>query len=439
MTASLLNSRIVIVGGGPGGLTLARILQVEGAKNVTVFEREPHKDYRPQGGTLDLHQESGQHALRMAKLHKEFLALARAEGEDMKILDKHGKVHFEEIKKGEGAGDRPEIDRGDLRNLLIDSLAPGTIRWGTTVKEVEELQGGGIRLTFVESFGTEAEQSGVLEADLVVAADGAWSKIREMLSPARPIYSGISFLDITLKDIDQTPIVDNDGSVPYKTLGELVGRGSIFAIEEGKGLIAQRNSKGTARIYVALRVPENWLKEQSGMDFDNVDDTVSKAVSLFKDWNPALLQLITANKDPVVPRPIYALPVKHTWKRPPTDTPRKSMITLLGDAAHVMSPFAGEGVNLAMADAASLARVLASPRHAHSLQLAVEQYEADMFRRTEPVAKESAGNLEVIFAENAPKGMADMMKEVTHWFFPVKYLIKIAGERISEAVWGRSD
>ncbi|KAJ3095114.1 hypothetical protein HDU97_007255 [Phlyctochytrium planicorne] len=439
MTASLLNSRIVIVGGGPGGLTLARILQVEGAKNVTVFEREPHKDYRPQGGTLDLHQESGQHALRMAKLHKEFLALARAEGEDMKILDKHGKVHFEEIKKGEGAGDRPEIDRGDLRNLLIDSLAPGTIRWDITVKDVVELGEGSIRLIFVEGYGTEAEKPGVLEADLVVAADGAWSQFREMLSPAKPIYSGISFLDITLKDIDHTAIVDKDASAPYKTIGDLVGRGSILALEHDKGLIAQRNSKGIAKVYAALRVPENWLKEQCGMDFDDVDGTTTKVASLYHDWSPVLLQLITANKSPIIPRPIYALPVKHTWKRLPSETPRKSMITLLGDAAHLMSPFAGEGVNLAMADAASLAKILASARHAHSLQLAVEKYETEMFKRSKPVAKESAKNLEVFFGSDAPKGLADMMKEYSHWFFPVKYLIKIAGERFSEAVWGRSD
>ncbi|MEI9963470.1 MAG: FAD-dependent monooxygenase [Caulobacteraceae bacterium] len=70
--------RIAIIGGGPGGLMLARLLQVRGVP-VVVFERDSHPTYRPQGGSLDLHAQTGLRALRLAGLETAFLAHARPE------------------------------------------------------------------------------------------------------------------------------------------------------------------------------------------------------------------------------------------------------------------------------------------------------------------------------------------------------------------------
>lgn len=82
---------VTIIGGGPGGLTLARILQKRGYE-VTVYERENSASSRGQGGTLDLHAESGQEALKEAGLIDKFWEHARPEGQDTRILDKTGKV-----------------------------------------------------------------------------------------------------------------------------------------------------------------------------------------------------------------------------------------------------------------------------------------------------------------------------------------------------------
>src|SRR5205809_821255 len=72
--ASLLQGkRIAIAGAGPCGLTLARLLQQKGA-DVRVFELESSTAARNQGGSLDLHEDSGQLALRKAGLHELFLA-----------------------------------------------------------------------------------------------------------------------------------------------------------------------------------------------------------------------------------------------------------------------------------------------------------------------------------------------------------------------------
>jgi len=156
--------RIVIIGAGPGGLTLARILQLKGVE-VKVYQQESSIDVRSQGGTLDLHVESGQYALQTADLFDKFQALCRPKGQDTRIIDKSGKVHYEEVSH-ENNFDRPEIDRRDLRQLLLESLKANTIAQGHSLQSIESLGNGQHKLAF---------NNGVIEtADLVIGADGAW-------------------------------------------------------------------------------------------------------------------------------------------------------------------------------------------------------------------------------------------------------------------------
>ena len=124
---------IAVVGAGLGGLVLARVLQLHGI-TVTIFEREPTSSPRGQGGSLDIHPETGQYALETAQLTAQFRKVARPEGEDTRITDKHGTVVFEDLppptpEEGRPHAGRPEVDRGQLRQLLLDSLHPGTVHW----------------------------------------------------------------------------------------------------------------------------------------------------------------------------------------------------------------------------------------------------------------------------------------------------------------------
>jgi 2-polyprenyl-6-methoxyphenol hydroxylase-like FAD-dependent oxidoreductase len=156
--------RVAIVGAGPGGLILARILQLKGVE-VQVYERESSIDDRSQGGSLDLHVESGQYALRTADLFDKFLSLCRPEGQDLRIIDKDGIVHYDEVSNDNDFS-RPEIDRRDLRQLLLESLKPNTIVQGYNLQKIESLGNGQHKLVF-ENGKTET-------ADFVVGADGAW-------------------------------------------------------------------------------------------------------------------------------------------------------------------------------------------------------------------------------------------------------------------------
>ncbi len=382
MTRSAIRTtspRIAIIGAGLGGLTLARVLHTRGIP-ATVYDLDISPTARNQGGTLDLHPESGQAALAEADLSEGFRRLARPEGEEMKILDKTGAVLLYEAAE-DAAGERPEVDRAALRDLLLGSLPDGTVRWGAKVASVTPLAlGAGFALTFADS--------SVVSAGLLVGADGAWSKTRALLSDATPVYSGLSMVEAHLPDVDYL----------YPAAAALVGRGSMFALAEGKGLISQRNGDGRIRTYIALRVPQEWATSGT-VDFDNPAAARATLASYFDGWDPSLLALITDAEDTLVPRPIYALPVGHRWDR-------VSGVTLLGDAAHLMSPFAGEGANLAMLDGAQLAVALA----AHTdTEAALAAYEAALFPRSEAAAAESAENLITAFAPGAPRGMLDAM------------------------------
>jgi 2-polyprenyl-6-methoxyphenol hydroxylase-like FAD-dependent oxidoreductase len=315
---------IVIIGAGPGGLTLARILQQRGVKAV-IYEAEESANARNQGGSLDLHEGTGQYALRACGLIEEFQKLTRPDGDDTTVVDKSATVHYQSKPPILFSANRPEIDRTHLRNLLIESLSEGTIMWGKKLKEMKE------HSDFVEVFfedGTSAK------AVYLVGADGAWSKVRSHLSEIKPEYSGVTFVDMTVIDLD----------VKSPDLSKLVRQGTLFAFDEGQGIIAQRNSGGKVRVYASIKIPETGDECLTKNPKDFLRNN-------FTTWVPILKEFFTHSEEDSVVRKIYALPVGFSWEV-------NDRITLLGDAAHLMSPFAGEGVNLAMADACDLADCL---------------------------------------------------------------------------------
>ena len=110
--------RISIIGAGPGGLMLARLLQVHGI-HPTIYESDASATDRPQGGSLDLHPEDGLLAVNVAGLLDRFRQHARYEGQQTRIYDKTGTLLLDEKDEEDHAPDgefaRPEIDRLVLR------------------------------------------------------------------------------------------------------------------------------------------------------------------------------------------------------------------------------------------------------------------------------------------------------------------------------------
>ena len=228
----------------------------------------------------------------------------------------------------------------------------------------------------------------------MIGADGAWSKVRPLLSDAQPTYLGISFIETHLLDVD----------VRHPESVALVGNGSMFAMSDEKGLITHRDGNGRITVYIALKTPENWAAS-SGIDFHDTEAAKQQLLSHFTGWNDQLRALIAESDVELLPRSLYALPIGHRWDRIPG-------VTLLGDAAHLMSPFAGEGANLAMLDGADLAEAILA--HPDDIEIALATYEEALFPRSEAAAAESTRNLNIGFRSDAPQGMIDQMNSYTY-------------------------
>ena len=367
---------ITILGAGLGGLTLARVLHVHGIA-ATVYEAEASADARTQGGMLDIHDYNGQLALKAAGLFDEFRRIIHEGGEATRVLDLHGAVLFDQ--PDDGSGGRPEVHRGDLRRILLDALPRGTVQWGRKVTAIHPLGDGQHALTFADG--------STVTTSLVVGADGAWSRIRPLLSDVKPAYVGTSYLETYLLDADAR----------HPASAKVVGGGSMLALAPGKGIIAHREPSGVLHTYVALTRPKAWV---AGIDFANPKAAKAQVAAEFEGWAPELTALITDGETDLVPRALHALPAGHRWKRVPG-------VTLLGDAAHLAPPD-GEGANFAMYDGAELGKAMAA--HRGDLEAALAEYEEAMFIRSASAAAEAAKTHALCFDDaNAPHGLIDFL------------------------------
>ncbi|GAA2056867.1 FAD-dependent oxidoreductase [Williamsia deligens] len=371
---------ITIIGAGLGGLTLARVLHVHGI-TATVYEAESSAQSRTQGGQLDIHEEDGQAALAAAGLTDEFRAIIHSGGQATRVVDSIGTVLLDDdAPEDDVATGRPEVLRGDLRRILLESLPDGAVRWGMKVASVTTLDDGRHEVRFTDGTATVT--------DVLVGADGAWSRVRSLLTDAAPQYVGVTFVETYLHDVD----------TDHPATAALAGSGAMFALSPGQGISTHRESGGVLHAYFQLRRSADWVD-----DLEASGDVRARVAAEFDGWAPELLALITETATPPVIRRIHELPEGTRWDRIPG-------VTLIGDAAHLAPP-AGDGANLAMLDGAQLALALAG--HPDDADRAIAKYEEAMAARTATAGPDAREILELCIGDSAPYGLAAFLGRAT--------------------------
>jgi 2-polyprenyl-6-methoxyphenol hydroxylase-like FAD-dependent oxidoreductase len=379
------DTKVAIVGGGPGGLVLARLLQLKGV-SVIVYERDKSRAVRVQGATLDLHEGSGLKALEVAGLMDAFKASYRPDADKLRITDQQGTLIFDDHLREQTAdfGDehfRPEIDRGPLRELLLDSLDPSTVVWDSHIVGLER-EGKGWLLKFQQ--GTTAY------TDLVIGADGANSKIRPYVTPLKAFYAGVTVVEGAVYD----------AAVTTPNVYDLLKGGKLFALGQEQSLIVSSKGDGSLAFYTGCKTTEHWVKD-SEINFSNREEVLVWFKEAFAGWGSIWQELFTNDKTYFIPRPQYCMPLDQSWDA-------KSNITLLGDAAHLMPPYAGEGVNMAMLDALELSECLTS-KDFTDLRSAIAHYENQMRKRASETAQLTLQQTEALHAVDGLQYLVGML------------------------------
>ena len=172
----------------------------------------------------------------------------------------------------------------------------------------------------------------------------------------------------------------------------MLNDGKIFAMGDEKTLIVSSKGDGSFVFYTGVKSGEDWVKE-SGIDFNDKEQVKSWFVEKFSGWDHIWLELFDNCEGKFIPRPQYCMPLDQQWET-------QSNLTMLGDAAHLMPPFAGEGVNMAMLDALELSRCLTNDNYPN-IHSALAHYEKEMISRSSEVAEETLQQTDALHAPDA--------------------------------------
>jgi hypothetical protein len=266
-----------------------------------VFEKDANRSARQRGGSLDLHPQSGQRALREAGLWEEFNRHARREAETLRIYSPAGERLLDESSgeggRGEEFQDRPEVDRRVLRDILLDSLKQDTVEWDSKLIDINTAADGKLNL----KFDNQKEHA----FDIVVGSDGAWSKVRSKLTPQKALYSGIGGLECFITAADARK----------PDLAKRVGKGMCLTLGKERGIMAQTNSNGI-QVYAFACIPELW-HTTSGIDFTAPEAKKQVTEALYSDWELEAKSLVLESDTETCARPLYMLPVDFEWQHNP--------------------------------------------------------------------------------------------------------------------------
>lgn len=406
---------VAIIGGGIGGVALAVACLHRGIP-FTLYERDSGFDARSQGYGLTLQQAT-----------KAIEGLGIFSLEEGVVSTRHlvhtpeGKVVGEwGMRKWMHSGDKTapkrtniHIARQSLRSALIEQLGGrDVIQWNHQLVDFKDGEDDAVDLTFlVKKSLLKSQVDGQVgtvmkhaKADLVVGADGIRSAVRKLLigeetTPLR--YLGcIVILGIC-------PLSDLNGLE-----SELLDSATVFQTANGNERIyIMPYSSDSVMWQLSFPMPEDEAKALSEQGAHALKEEACRRTQ----WHDPVPQILTATKDELV----SGYPVYDRALLEPEWLAKGGKVTLIGDAAHPMSPFKGQGANQALLDAVALARGIASGcrplsnwRDVGVRESVLTEFEAEMLERSAVKVTDSAEAARflhsdiVLYEADEPRGRA---------------------------------
>jgi salicylate hydroxylase len=316
--------KVIIVGAGISGLTLAAALaQLAPRIEVELYERDAAADARRRGYAIGLKGDAGLIVLERLGLLVDVLSIGAEQVTNFVITDRQGRTLLALPSGNDARHQTYRVQRDHLQSVLAETLTTTPVHFGFPALGYETID---TRHRVVFTGGRH------VDGDVVVGCDGVGSVLRRQI-----VDDSSHFLGISAITGDAALTVDD----------RLLSGGYFMTLgDRGDSFFGYRQAGGVHFSYTSATEP-------AALESTSQPDLLRQVREATADWHPLIAAIVSAaDPDSIKPRGYY--------DRDPTKQVRDGNVWLIGDAAHPMSPFQGQGANTAMLDALELSELLGS-------------------------------------------------------------------------------